>query len=791
MGGSKDLKRKGFRVSARTILQLGGELISSDGIAFYELIKNAFDAGSPEVRIEVISRLPLDVVEKASRQLLEISTSTADTRAVAKVMQGLESQVIAGAPGAPEYVTALREATAYGPATSLLDEANTIRFEDSGHGMSLEELDSVYLLVGTPARLIERRSDENRVILGEKGIGRLAVMRLGHKLHVRTTRAGELRWNQLLIDWRDFEKDLNHLVEDIHVEPEPGEKKEVAATCGTAILISALKSNWTEEKLRHIAATDLSRAIDPFAVKPRYPMKLRFNGTPVRIDQLDDLLFQRAHAVVTAQMKVRGEAGPILKGQIDYRHYKREQEFRLEKNDLYEAADGVSPHVLDRLGPFTLRFYWFNRKYLDPIEGIGTATQVRKLISQWSGGLMVYRDGFRVSPYGSPDDDWLDLDRTALAWKSYKVNRAQLIGKVDISSRSNPHLIDQTNREGLIDCPEKDALVDLLRHVLIRQFRSFLDQVDEEERLGEPPTLKEVEERFDHQEAQLRHNVTLLRRLAADLPDSGLPQIADRFAQQARQLRKLIRDASQVHENVERRQGRLLDLAGLGLMVEILVHELNRSVIHSLKGLAMAASSSEDRRLVSLLRSAESQLKSLQKRVSVLDRMSTAGRQRSQAFDPEDVVREVFEGRAEQFGRHGIRASLEKTPPRSRLTIKMVKGMFYQIIENLIENSVYWIKSERNLNPGFHPLIAVRIDEKSRALFFSDNGPGIDPINMERVFLPFFSLKKKGQGKGLGLYISREYARDQGLDLTLSQESDRTDGRLNTFILNLAGVSKD
>ncbi len=35
-----------FKVTARTILELGSELISSDIIAFYELIKNGFDAGS-------------------------------------------------------------------------------------------------------------------------------------------------------------------------------------------------------------------------------------------------------------------------------------------------------------------------------------------------------------------------------------------------------------------------------------------------------------------------------------------------------------------------------------------------------------------------------------------------------------------------------------------------------------------------------------------------------------------------------------------------------------------------
>lgn len=50
-----------FKVSARTILLLGAELISSDAIAFYELIKNAFDAGSPRVDIDVVARMKFDI----------------------------------------------------------------------------------------------------------------------------------------------------------------------------------------------------------------------------------------------------------------------------------------------------------------------------------------------------------------------------------------------------------------------------------------------------------------------------------------------------------------------------------------------------------------------------------------------------------------------------------------------------------------------------------------------------------------------------------------------------------
>lgn len=785
--------RKGFRVSARAVLQLGGELISSDGIAFYELLKNAADAGSPSITIQVITRIPFDAISRARHLLELIPQSENPEQSASELIEFLIENIDPEAPDADKLSLRLKAEDATDHIAHILDDANSITFRDTGHGMSLDDLENVYLHIGTPARLLEKRESATKRILGEKGIGRLSVMRLGSSLYVKTSCENETNWNELSIDWRDFERDLDEMVGDVPVTPNKGGKKTDTSESGTTILVTALRSEWTEDKLKQLAMTDLARVIDPFGEQTDFSLELRFNGRHVPIEPMNDLLFSHAHAVVNAQFKIRSSGEPVLTGMIDYRLYRRQQALRLEKNDLSEAAGGVKLHVLEDLGPFQLKFYWFNRQILDPIEGLGNVVQVRKLIKQWSGGLMVYRDGFRVPPYGSPEDDWLDLDRVALSYKSFKVNRAQLIGKVDISGRGNPRLIDQTNREGLADCPEKSALVAILQNLVRKQFRSFLNEVDEQISLQRVPTLEDIETRFGEQESQLKVNIARLRKLAQEYPDTGLDSLAGRFASQAKEIAEIINDVREAQGVVEQRQERLMDLAGLGLMVEILAHELNRSVVHSLKGLANALNASEDKRLTGLLRSAEAQLRSLQKRVSALDRLSITGRQRKSILDPIEVVNEVFAGRAEQFERHTIKPSVTKEPKGStkQVSVKMVKGIIYQIIENLVENSVYWLKTERELNPGFKPQIQVRFDIASSSLYFSDNGPGIDPVNAERVFAPFFSLKRKDRGKGLGLYIAQEYARDQGAALTLSTKSNRDDGRLNTFILNLSGAVKE
>jgi hypothetical protein len=140
---------------------------------------------------------------------------------------------------------------------------------------------------------------------------------------------------------------------------------------------------------------------------------------------------------------------------------------------------------LEAVGPFKLQLYWFNRRFIQDAAGL-EAPYIKQLVKNWAGGVMVYRDGFRVNPYGGPSDDWLGLDRRALASGGYKLNRNQLIGKLEISARKNPALLDQTNREGLRESDEKETLVALLRHLILTNFKTFLDQVEEELEPREP-----------------------------------------------------------------------------------------------------------------------------------------------------------------------------------------------------------------------------------------------------------------------------------------------------------------
>ena len=793
-----------FRVAARTILHLGAELISSDDIALYELIKNAFDAGSRRVDINAVIRIPHDAhTELRARLEEEIEREKPvkgkkqqpDVIIVDVLQEQIISQIDNSAPDADIYQEQVQEATSLEELQYLLEEANYIEIIDTGEGMSLKDLNDIYLTIGTRSRLEQRENQRQHVagkggktassvkpILGEKGVGRLSAMRLGNRLFVKTSKKGESRWNVLEIDWSLFSHESEDLIEDIEITPKHGEVKEDANISGTTIYISSLTSGWTEGKLTTIANYEFSKLTDPFTPKSRYPIALRLNGELITIPRLDEIVFRYAHATVEAEFFIDKVVGPKLVGRVNYLLRRKQKTFSLEGAHLLSSAEVSSLRTLHSLGPFKVLLYWFNRRLLTASQGVAEVKRIKDLVDIWAGGLMVYRDGFRVYPYGDPNDDWLDLDRIALASPGYKVNRRQIIGKVEISSFWNPCLVDQTNREGLRESSEKRALVKMLQHILSTQFRTFLNKVDEEVQAREPLRFDEIEARVEIQERQVQGSLRLLRQRH---PEEAA--LINQLGESLEVIQGLIKEAKELADSYDKGRTQLVHLASLGLMVEIIAHELNRATSNTIATLSSAGDGNVSHNVGSLFNTLETQLKTIQKRLRILDPLSTSGRQVKDTFDLVDWIREILNSHSGQFRRHSIRLRFNVEPETAResLRITAVKGMFVQILENLIGNSVYWLKQQRIIDRTFKPELTVVIHTRKREISITDNGPGIDPELRETVFQPFVTTKPPGEGKGLGLYISREIAEYNSAILYLSDIPTIHPDKLNTFVLAL------
>jgi signal transduction histidine kinase len=222
-------------------------------------------------------------------------------------------------------------------------------------------------------------------------------------------------------------------------------------------------------------------------------------------------------------------------------------------------------------------------------------------------------------------------------------------------------------------------------------------------------------------------------------------------------------------------------------MVEILAHELWRTTRHALETLSIMERDSEDGASPAAIRTLEAQLRTLQKRLQILDPVNTATRQVKHSFVLYEMVRDVVVSHSGQFNRHGIKVNIHVEPNNAAKTfeVRMVPGMVVQVLENLINNSVYWLKQRKLLDSNFQPEIKITIDVKRRVVLIEDNGPGVDPARKEEIFGPFVTTKPPGEGKGLGLYISREIAKYHGGKLFLAENDNQTSKKLHTFVLSL------
>ena len=160
-----------FKVTARAVLELGSELISSDIIAFYELIKNGIDAGSKrgvEISFDIV--LGRRAFKQFKRELENDPASYQTIRS--RIEKSLNSDADQLYDAAIETLNGARSAKKLHAALDEIYESNSICVSDTGSGMSLDDLEHVFLVIGTPSRKTAvddalRRKSKSILFLGD------------------------------------------------------------------------------------------------------------------------------------------------------------------------------------------------------------------------------------------------------------------------------------------------------------------------------------------------------------------------------------------------------------------------------------------------------------------------------------------------------------------------------------------------------------------------------------------------------------------------------------------------
>lgn len=775
-----------FSVAARTLIHLGAELITSDEVALNELIKNAFDADSKRVRIDFHRGLPKLQLDQLLEQATDVKKEGKDKflADVASKLRAEGAKPEGDSLRAEALIQALTTAPSKKDMIRVLETVNMISITDRGNGMDRKALESVFLRIGTPSRLATPTSGLNRSTLGNKGIGRLAMMRLGDRAAV-TSWASRSQVHRVDFDWRQFE-DPDCGIEDVPIDVNAASPMHDGVS-GTVIEITTLSDDWDKERVEGAFVKGFLRRLqNPFkdmSQQAMFPIDVHYNdGKRIAIEGMKKLLSDHAQADLELKFTPDVEEPTDIIVATTLHDHQRGIEPQNVFRDLNEVAErlGCTAHELGLIGPFEARIRWFNRDTLRTVTKIhGTTNEARKELDLWSGGVAIYRDGFRVGFSGdSSGEDWLAIDSSALKQGGFAVNRIQVVGALEISHKSNPRLVDRSNREGLIESRQVNLVRDILAEYAIGELRRHIHHEGAEERrevLDE--AAKSAPESIRTRIKQAEQGLAEIRAKAPPDTRKTVKSIADHLHFIKAETKRFEQAAKQV---TERRED-ILELAGVGTVMSGVLHELTRTTGHTRQLLQKLAKdeSAESRELLTKL---DNEIKAINTRLRQLDPLTPSGRHRKGEFDLTALLRTILHGYEARFERHHITATLtvndhdDETP----FKVNMVRGFVSLAVENLITNSVYWLQQQ--LKPGqTEREIHLELDTRSKTLTVWDNGPGIASADKNRVFTPGFSMRRGGQG--LGLYLAAEIATYHNANLLLDHADE--DGRFRHFVLQM------
>lgn len=786
-----------FQVAARALIHLGSELITSDPIAIYELIKNAIDAKSPNVKVLFSIPFPQEHILELSEKWSSLSLKSELWKKIIKedlehlkTMQRdeVDEHII---QRIDKYFKRIKLSNTPSKAAEYLLKINNIEVRDTGVGMSEELLNEVFLTVGTNFKL--HAENEEQPVLGNKGIGRLSMMRLGKSATVTSWQNRE-EVNSIEFDWREFESETK-LISEINFPMTKATISSEDSSSGTNIVITHLTRDWTKENVKSLLIEKFLRRLrNPLEAKKfRFPINIFYNSSAsngrLAIKKMSQELMNGAqkslllkfdpHSNVPLRLEIKSEDG---------------------SNDIipYETNLLSLSHTFDcneedlkKIGKFQFNLKWYNRPlFRDKLKRQGLGARHRDLINElnvWSGGIAIYRDGFRIGYSGSFDDkDWFEIDKKALRSQGYTLNRIQLVGSLEITKKSNPNLQDRSNREGLLDNKQLDIVANIINNIALDQLR---ETIQKEKDVQASELLDQVIEDGANQAASkltlVKQEITKLTKHSKPEAKQILSKINDELHYVANQIEQFEKASSQLKEHRED----ILELAGTGTMMHVVMHELIRTTGQT-RELIRKVSISSDNKTSDLLNKLENEIKVLNVRLRQFDPVSAKGRQRKSKLNLVGLIKTILNGYSGKFERHNIRAllTIDGVENNSDFYTNIVQGFITIALENLIANSVYWLKQNEIFSSFISATereISIDIDTISKTVSVSDTGPGISPSDRDRIFTAGFTTKKSERdGKGFGLFIAKEVTQYHGGNLYLNNEAN-TDGRLRTFILEL------
>lgn len=655
-----------FKPRARLLLQLGDQLIKNESIALIELVKNSYDADANTVDI---------------------------------------------------YMENVDEAL-----------EGTIIIEDDGYGMDLETVEKVWMEPGSDfksEKFAKREASPkyNRLPIGEKGIGRFGVHKLGNQIEMTTKKDGH-REVSVKIDW-DIFNNFRYL-EEVPVTITEREKplKFKNGKTGTNIVISQLRKEWTRGVARNVRRT-ITSLVSPFATNDSFNASFNIIDKPNWFDGLLEWGDVKHFALFNFKVIIR--ESKIIDFEYSFMPWASMPNLHTRHINIndpliqqylrVENEDGI-PLPLNNynIGDVVFEGFIFDRDSYLLRLGVSDKTGFKKYLDS-NCGVRVFRDGLRVYDYGEPENDWLDMNLRRVNQPTKKLSKNIILGAVYLDRNKSTGLIEKTNREGFVENEEYYLFKNYIIHALnIIEILRYSDKSKMREFYGPTPKSEPV------------------LSILGDLRDYVEKNVSEDFVK-----KEIIRSLVKIEDDYKRINENLLKAAGAGLSLSVVIHEVEKIISEVIKVLKVESAS-------------ERVLKLVQHLSTLIDGYSEIIKKSTQTNeDLKNIIEQSLFNTEYRLQSHKIEVVKAYKTYQGKARTKVARSLLISSLMNIIDNSIFWLEKSGVHNKRIY--VDIIEGEMNVNIIIADNGVGF-LLPTDEIIEPFVSAKPGGMG--LGLHITNE-----------------------------------
>lgn len=637
---------------------------------------------------------------------------------------------------------------------------SSITITDNGIGMSFADIRDKWMVIGTSNKRKNKLTPAPmmRRCVGEKGIGRFAVDKLGDNVTILTKQVNADAWLEVRIDWSLYFNSVNEDKEILFTDIENKYTflpENDTAKHGTSIIIKNIREKWLKSDIKRFIS-EVSKISSPLT-NIVYPMVVH-----VRADD---------YGINTTASKSKDDLElSTINFELNFDTDNGTQDMAVFNKEL--GIVEIKKTDILPFGGIKMKVYYFDEVARKKYRHLFPNDQI--------DGIKIYRDCVITTPFAESQND-SDKKRDVLGidkrlWMNLfnRVGTREILGFVEITRDNNPLIIDATNRQDFVD----NEAYRLLKEFIIIQ----LDALEQYKIFSREQKRKANKTLLTGAEEDIHSFISSVETLSSNNPE--LKSQLDPVIKQAKKTRAAVKTAikekEEAEKEFERKESIYMSIMSLQEYAIHITHAV-RTTLNKIRDKVrffelFYPDPSEDKYFLFYSKEMGKEFRTLNK---VIDYMLSYSQTniRPEEVNISELIHEVVDEYSDRLNEKNIIKDLQL---EKNIILQNTNKIFFRdIFQNLMDNSIKALSESKEKIIK----ISMKADKNELTINFSDSGCGIPQEKRNWVFGLYNTTTEEQGGAGIGLYIVK--TRTESLNGRVFVNESEFSNRGTTITINL------